>query len=288
MSRIHEALKRAEQERAASQTAPKSERQPEHACRRSTRSKPRLLRQLLPQAVMPQPRRDGRCRTHPGPLQFENCGPSVRAGIGIRIQILIVFENANPFFPGAEQFRTLRSRLYRMRESQPLQTILISSAIPAEGKTLVSTNLAYALVRQHGCRVLLIDADLRSPRVHTLLGAPSAPGLADYLQKHGDGIRSHAARQRRRALLYSRGQSRHASFRIDFQRSHEAVSGSRPARVRLDYHRFAPGRFPSPMPACSAGWRMECSSSFAPIRLLRKRLKRPARSCGTPTFSAWF
>ena len=95
---------------------------------------------------------------------------------------MIVFENADPFFPGAEQFRTLRSRLYRIRESQPLQTILISSAIPAEGKTMVSTNLAYALVRQRGCRVLLIDADLRSPRVHTLLGAPAAPGLADYLQ----------------------------------------------------------------------------------------------------------
>jgi capsular exopolysaccharide synthesis family protein len=96
---------------------------------------------------------------------------------------VVVFENSNPFFTGAEQFRTLRSRLYRMRESQPLQTILISSAIPAEGKTVVSVNLAYALVRQRGCRVLLIDADLRAPRVHTLLGAPSTPGLADYLQR---------------------------------------------------------------------------------------------------------
>jgi capsular exopolysaccharide synthesis family protein len=38
------------------------------------------------------------------------------------------------------------------------------------------------MVRQEGRRVLLIDADLRSPRVHTLLGAPSSPGLADYLQ----------------------------------------------------------------------------------------------------------
>jgi capsular exopolysaccharide synthesis family protein len=96
---------------------------------------------------------------------------------------LVVFGDSTPFMPGAEQFRTLRSRLYRMRETQPLQTILISSAIPAEGKTVVSSNLAYALVRQQGCRVLLIDADLRSPRVHTLLGTPAAPGLADYLQE---------------------------------------------------------------------------------------------------------
>ena len=69
-----------------------------------------------------------------------------------------------------------------VRENQPLQTVLISSAVPAEGKTMVATNLAHALVRQQGCRVLLIDADLRAPRVHTLLGAPSNPGLADYLQ----------------------------------------------------------------------------------------------------------
>src|ERR1700746_3284264 len=60
----------------------------------------------------------------------------------------LVFSNPNPFHPGTEQFRTLRSRLYRMRESQPLQTILVSSAIPAEGKTLVAANLAHALVRQ--------------------------------------------------------------------------------------------------------------------------------------------
>jgi protein-tyrosine kinase len=94
----------------------------------------------------------------------------------------IVFSNSDPFYPGTEQFRTLRSRLYRMRESQPLETILITSAIPAEGKTMVAANLAYALAQQRGCRVLLIDADLRSPRIHTLLGAPVAPGLADYLQ----------------------------------------------------------------------------------------------------------
>ena len=37
-------------------------------------------------------------------------------------------------------------------------------------------------VRQQGCRVLLIDADIRLPRIHTLLGAPGTPGLADYLQ----------------------------------------------------------------------------------------------------------
>ena len=93
-----------------------------------------------------------------------------------------LFSGADPFAPGAEQFRTLRSRLYRIRESQPLNTILITSAMPAEGKTLVSANLAKVLVQQQGCKVLLIEADLRAPRQCALLGAPEGRGLVDYLQ----------------------------------------------------------------------------------------------------------
>jgi protein-tyrosine kinase len=61
----------------------------------------------------------------------------------------------------AEQFRTLRSRLYQMRDEQPLRKLLITSALPAEGKTFVSYNLAQALVRQADCRVVIIDGDLR-------------------------------------------------------------------------------------------------------------------------------
>jgi len=80
-----------------------------------------------------------------------------------------------------EQFRTLRSRLYQIRANQPIRTILVSSALPAEGKTFVSANLALAISRQHGSRVLLIDADLRKSGLCQLLGAPSSPGLAEYL-----------------------------------------------------------------------------------------------------------
>ncbi len=182
MSRIHEALKRAEQERAASQTAQRSDQQAEQVSVSS------VIETAPPPSILPKPvlhhQNVAHSETKPvlGPLQFDALWAKCSRRDWKPDPNLIVFENANTFFPGTEQFRTLRSRLYRMRESQPLQTILISSAIPAEGKTLVSSNLAYALVRQHGCHVLLIDADLRSPRVHTLLGAPAAPGLADYLQ----------------------------------------------------------------------------------------------------------
>jgi capsular exopolysaccharide synthesis family protein len=183
MSRIHEALKRAEQERAASQPAPNGERKTEHAVASSVIETPPPPSTVLPKAVMPHlSALPTEAKPVPTTLQFDEMWAKCSRTVWNPDPNAIVFENADPFFPGAEQFRTLRSRLYRIRESQPLQAILISSAIPAEGKTMVSTNLAYALVRQRGCRVLLIDADLRSPRVHTLLGAPAAPGLADYLQ----------------------------------------------------------------------------------------------------------
>jgi protein-tyrosine kinase len=183
MSRIHEALKRAEQERATGQTAPTKERQAEQAIASGVIETAPPHSNILSQTVFPH-LQAARIEGEPvsDPVQFEELWAKCSQVQWKPDPAAIVFINADPFYPGSEQFRTLRSRLYRMRESQPLQTILISSAIPAEGKTLVSSNLAYALVRQPGCRVLLIDADLRSPRIHTLLGAPAAPGLADYLQ----------------------------------------------------------------------------------------------------------
>jgi capsular exopolysaccharide synthesis family protein len=83
--------------------------------------------------------------------------------------------------PGTEEFRSLRSRLYLTRVQQPLRKLLITSALPKEGKTFTSVNLAFVMAQQPECRVLLIDADLRLPQLHRLLGAPLAPGLADYL-----------------------------------------------------------------------------------------------------------
>ncbi len=188
MSRIHEALKRAEQERATGQIAQAGELPAERAVASSMveTADPLSATPLpeVPQDLLPHLTPTVRVATDAGSgaLRFDEAWAKCARTVWQPNPNLIVLENADAFFPGAEQFRTLRSRLYRIRESQPLQTILISSAIPAEGKTLVSANLAYALVRQRGCRVLLIDADLRSPRVHTLLGAPAAPGLADYLQ----------------------------------------------------------------------------------------------------------
>ena len=89
---------------------------------------------------------------------------------------------------GAEQFRTLRSRLYQLRSERPFRTILVTSAVAQEGKSFVAMNLAQAIVRQPDRRVLVIDADLRSSRQHLLLGAPKSPGLSNYLGGEIDEI----------------------------------------------------------------------------------------------------
>src|SRR5579863_10236519 len=98
----------------------------------------------------------------------------------------MLFFNGDDHARGTEEFRTLRSRLYHVREKMPLKKVLVTSALPKEGKSFTAANLAQVLVRQHGRRVLLIDADLRGPRLHQMLGTLSSPGLADYLQGGND------------------------------------------------------------------------------------------------------
>ncbi len=95
-------------------------------------------------------------------------------------RMMLLFDRRSPT-AGLEEFRTLRSHLDLIRQKQQLQKILITSSLPQEGKTLVAMNLAQVIARQRERRVLLIDADLRASRMHLWLGAPPTPGLSDYL-----------------------------------------------------------------------------------------------------------
>lgn len=92
-----------------------------------------------------------------------------------------VFHSGNSNHTGAESFRTLRSRLSQIAGTRQLKSVLVTSSLPLEGKTFVAMNLAQSIARQDHSRVLLIDADLRISRLHQVLGAPSTPGLTDYL-----------------------------------------------------------------------------------------------------------
>lgn len=80
-----------------------------------------------------------------------------------------------------EQFRSLRSRLFELRDIKPLKSVLITSGMSQEGKSFVSSNLAFSLARHKSCKVLLIDGDMRRYTLHEVLGCASNPGLADYL-----------------------------------------------------------------------------------------------------------
>jgi succinoglycan biosynthesis transport protein ExoP len=84
-----------------------------------------------------------------------------------------------------ESFRNLRSTLlYMPLEGKRPKTLLITSAIPNEGKSTVSTNLALVMAFA-GMKTLLIDADLRRGAIHKAFGLKRGPGLTDVLGPNG-------------------------------------------------------------------------------------------------------
>jgi protein-tyrosine kinase len=181
MSRIHEALKKAEQERAAVQTGDRVvlPADPTGAPASPPISAPANGAETFVRATAVAPLsanylRFDDLRTHCAHPHW-HLDPNVN----------VIF-NSSLSEHGAEQFRTLRSRLYQLRGTQPLRTMLVTSSLPGEGKTFVTCNLAQAIVRQPDRRVLIIDADLRCSRLHVPLGAPSSPGLTDYLRGQAD------------------------------------------------------------------------------------------------------
>jgi polysaccharide biosynthesis transport protein len=79
-----------------------------------------------------------------------------------------------------EALRALRTSLLLSRGGAPPQSILVTSSVAGEGKTTLSINLA-VLLAQHGKKVLLVDADLRRPTLHEILGTSTNRGLSSLL-----------------------------------------------------------------------------------------------------------
>jgi receptor protein-tyrosine kinase len=88
---------------------------------------------------------------------------------------------ANPREAPAEEFRSLRTRLNHMQTLQPLHTLLVTSASPAEGKSFTAMNLAVSQAQLADKRILLADFDFRRPSVDKNFQVNSSPGLTDYL-----------------------------------------------------------------------------------------------------------
>lgn len=81
--------------------------------------------------------------------------------------------------PGAEAYRTLRTNLM-FSQSVRLRSMVVTSAGPADGKTTTSSNVA-ATFAQQGMRVVLVDCDLRRPRIHEVFGLDKEPGLSQLI-----------------------------------------------------------------------------------------------------------
>jgi capsular exopolysaccharide synthesis family protein len=81
-----------------------------------------------------------------------------------------------------DQYHRLAAALHEIQSARGLKTLMVSSAVPQEGKTLTVTNLALTLSESYNRRVLLIDADLRRPAIHDAFGIPNDVGLADVVR----------------------------------------------------------------------------------------------------------
>jgi protein-tyrosine kinase len=86
-----------------------------------------------------------------------------------------------PLSPAAEHYRALRSRIAQLENDQIVRVIQITSPGKGDGKTVTALNLALTMAREFQRRVLAIDADLRYPRMHELLGLAPGPGLVEVL-----------------------------------------------------------------------------------------------------------
>jgi capsular exopolysaccharide synthesis family protein len=109
-------------------------------------------------------------------------GPVVTAA-GVAEKVVVDAET-NP--ASVEQYRRLAAVLHHAQNERGLRVIMVTSALPGEGKTLTASNLALTLSESYQRRVLLVDADLRRPSIHQLFALPSLSGLSDGLRSVED------------------------------------------------------------------------------------------------------
>jgi exopolysaccharide/PEP-CTERM locus tyrosine autokinase len=92
----------------------------------------------------------------------------------------------NPQSFEAEQFKILRTNLLFPESGKTPRSVMVTSAVPGEGKSFVSANLAVSVARHVNWNVLLIDCDLRRPSVHKQFGFKNVSGLSNYLANGTD------------------------------------------------------------------------------------------------------
>jgi capsular exopolysaccharide synthesis family protein len=177
MSRIDEALKRAERRRFGTQRRAGVDAPDRAADPVETLDDYPLEDRSAPGLVQPEQ-----------PVQVREAPVSPgRAGLGRQAKSVELGRNPKLVVSGGdgvslEQYRRLAASLHEAQVQRGLKTIVVTSAVPGEGKTLTAANLALTFSESYSRNVLLIDADQRKPSMHELLGIPNEYGLADTLR----------------------------------------------------------------------------------------------------------
>ena len=172
MSRVHDALRRAEQlastpgSAADAPAAQSSAPPPVHAANGAGTSNTTAAAVIAPSSLGVGPDLLRRVREVP-------FSPAKDAHI---------IDITRPHDAPAEEFRTLRTRLNHLQTQQALRTLVITSPSPAEGKSFAAVNLAIAESQLDGNNTLLIDCDFRRPIAHSLFQFDRSPGMTEFLQ----------------------------------------------------------------------------------------------------------
>ena len=151
---------------AFARPAPSEPRRPEPPAAPLESVEPHRLESASAPVELPKPHRD------------PAAAPAIPFGDADRNK-LIVGDHVDPAM--IEQYRHLAAAMHHAQQASGVRSVMVTSALPAEGKTLTATNLALTLSQSYQRRVLLVDADLRRPRMREMFALPSSVGLTDSL-----------------------------------------------------------------------------------------------------------
>jgi succinoglycan biosynthesis transport protein ExoP len=135
-----------------------------------TAEQAQMISGLPPLGMIPLPARTAREGANPKRLMIATSSK----------EAVEMVAQSRPHSQMAESYRALRTSLLLTNLGAPPKVIMVTSALPQEGKTTTSMNTALVLA-QKGVRVLLIDADLRRPSIHKIMGWGPRSGLSNVL-----------------------------------------------------------------------------------------------------------